>query len=276
MQATLSDSLSKYGEAADTRGHDAPLTKEAETNGENTVRQASGQTASQQSGSQSAGAEDKNGHVVWSGNENGQAQELAGKDVTARSLSQVAATGESKPKPAVRADGTMSLEGVQGWRHYATTAGVTPRESIRAAASQVVDRTKSEVVEQARYLQQGGKSHLTIRLHPPELGRIRVEIELQEGQLKLKIEVENPELREALKHEAQDLERSLKDTQVDLGRLDVTDYQSGRQGNERGRLDETLWQDPQQQDSSGETQPEADTPRTWTLITDAGRVDCLV
>jgi len=276
IQAAVRDSVQKYGDPVDKREHPAAQTKAVETNGEHPTGRASGQSVSQESGRNSGGTEEKNGRVLWFGKGTEHPQELARKEVAARNPAQVAASDQGKAKATANADGTMAPEGLQGWRYYAAMTGITPRETIRAAAEQVVARTQTEVVEQARYLQQGGKSQLTINLDPPELGRIRLEIELQEGQLKVKMGVENPKLREALREDMQSLERALKGGQVDVGTLDVSDYQSGRQDAGRGGLDETGWPDSQEYDNSEQTQPTADAPRTWTLITDSGRVDCLV
>lgn len=145
------------------------------------------------------------------------------------------------------------------------------------AATGVVSRVQSEVVREARLLQRNGTSEIRLRLHPPELGRLKVQIQVRKGELTVRIEAENPELREALQGELWTLTKALRSAQLDVNRLEVSDYESGTRDEWHGesapegnsRPDGRASEQPSHADSAAAAQG-------WAYISESGRVDCLV
>ena len=168
------------------------------------------------------------------------------------------------------------LDALQGSGEYAPHTTGTRVDDTRNAVRQAASRARSEVVRHAQYTQQNGRSEVKIQLDPPELGRMRLEIAVEDGKLDVRIRVENPVLREGLRSELQHLDRTLKDAQVDVSRLDVSDYQSEPQDERRGAPGGWGGPIPAELSPEESAQLHDEETETWTLITEAGRVDCKV
>ena len=184
--------------------------------------------------------------------------------------------GTNRPAapPPVR-DG-MTPEQLFGWRGYIAESTGLSASAVQGAARQVAGRLHSQIVREARYIQRNGKSELTIRLHPPELGRMKVAIQMRNGKLDVRIRIEDPQLREALRSEVAGLDRTLREAQLELTRLEVADYQADRRDEGQGLTDQPA-SSAAEQGLAGPSRPEDDTrPQSWTVFTDTGGVDCLI
>ncbi len=155
------------------------------------------------------------------------------------------------------------------------SGGEAAPAEFRAAVASAVQQTESHVVRNAQYIQSGGRSEVRLQLDPPELGRMKVEIELRDGDLEVRIRVENPEVREAIRGQLQSLERSLRDVHVEVSRFDVSDYHAGQRNSSGGG-----WHSAP---SSGGDLPPYDGQGLaeveeggWVRISETGRMDCLV
>jgi len=166
--------------------------------------------------------------------------------------------------------------GLAAWRSYATEPGQATTATAKGAAQQAFHTAQREVVQQARLVGRNGRSEVTVRLHPPELGRMKVQILMRAGKLDVKIGVEDPQVREAMKEELQNLDRALRTAQLEPTRLEVSDYQTGRQGG---------WEGPAQGRTDSAPSggavgvPEAQDhvrPAEWSVFSEAGGIDCLV
>ncbi|KPK64317.1 MAG: hypothetical protein AMK73_04695 [Planctomycetes bacterium SM23_32] len=133
---------------------------------------------------------------------------------------------------------------------------------------------RAQVVQEARYLHRNGRSEMTVRLHPPELGRMKVDVQMRDGRLEVRIRVENAEVRETLRSELTGLDRSLRDAQLDLARLEVSDYQAGSQERRDGLLNE--WEAPGRGMQPSQSGADAAGPAGWAVFSESGGVDCLV
>jgi flagellar hook-length control protein FliK len=153
---------------------------------------------------------------------------------------------------------------------------LTPRGTLGAQLNRVLNWTHSEVVRSARMIRTNTRSELRVQLDPPELGRMKVEVEMRDGNLEVRIRVENPEVRTAIRNELADLERGLKSAQVDVSRFEVGDYQSDAGG-------ERYQTAPRQRPYGSAAGSAADhapyhsgTEDGWVRISATGRMDCLV
>jgi flagellar hook-length control protein FliK len=186
------------------------------------------------------------------------------------------AAAPPQAKLASSASEEVTADGLAGWRQYVDQSADAPRGVVRRAAQQAAGRAQAEIIREARYTQRNGKSEISLRLHPPELGRMKVAIEMQDGKLDVKIRVEDPQVREAMRLELETLERTLKDAQLDMTRLEVSDYQTGAQQGRQGPLGEREGSVPGEALPGELADDGAAEAGTWTLFTDAGQVDCLI
>ncbi len=189
-------------------------------------------------------------------------------DVAARPAA-LRAGGDRTPAPPSGANEAP------GWRQYAQEAGAAAAP-VRRAPVQAAGQARAAIVQQAQYASRNGRSEVTLRLHPPELGRMKLDIEMVEGKLDVRIRVENVEVREALRAELGNLDRSLREAALDPGRLEVADYQTGRRDGRAGYGPQT-----EREPDGGEWSPlsaaaEQARYRTWTVFSESGGVDCLV
>jgi len=105
---------------------------------------------------------------------------------------------------------------------------------------------------------------------------MRVEMALTEGRVEIRFRVENAEVRKHMRTEMGELLRSLREAQVSVERFDVSDFNSG--GGDESRAAAQRHGGPyggsQRPALPGEEEAEA--LRAWTMISDTGRIDCLV
>ncbi len=99
---------------------------------------------------------------------------------------------------------------------------VTTAQAVRQASRSAAEAA----VKQARFMRNGDHSRVSIRLNPPELGKMKVDIDMVQDKLNIDIQVENAELREALQQNVQQLERTLREGRYDAQKTTVSDMWS--------------------------------------------------
>jgi flagellar hook-length control protein FliK len=160
---------------------------------------------------------------------------------------------------------------VRTYQRHLATGNAVPQETAQRAAV----AARAEVVRRAAMVRSPGRSEMTLLLSPPDMGRVKVHLEAAEGRVSIRLEVENPQVRETLRQEMPLLARGMREAELDLGRCEVSDYDSNA-GDRRP---------PQAPRSAGrpgtataESLAEQDNTlgREWTRITHTGNVDCLV
>ena len=115
---------------------------------------------------------------------------------------------------------------------------------------------------QSAISQNGGA--VTLRLHPPELGAVRIEVEIHDGVVRAQFQAQNESVRALLMHQLQNLRQALQGHGLVVDRLDVQTEaqpqmsQDGSQSwNEdaadgRSRGQNSLWRRSMQPDPSGQ------------------------
>ncbi|NLB62486.1 MAG: hypothetical protein GX801_00065 [Fibrobacter sp.] len=71
------------------------------------------------------------------------------------------------------------------------------------------------------------ENKMTLRLDPPELGKVQMEIELKPGELKVQMMVENQEVKNLLESNVSQLRESLEKQQIQIDDLEVSVSQEG-------------------------------------------------
>lgn len=252
----------------------APESREAEVWTKETRRHATAENASLSEKKQSAPAPVQPAHASPGGTDEGRGGSrtvLLQKDAPVASLPDRKDTDSSKTVPLtqyrqVQADLAADR---------ASAGNASPAE-FRSAVTRAMQQTESHVVRNARFIQSGGRSKVRLELDPPELGRMKLEVELRNGGIEVRLRVENPDVREAIRGQLQSLDRSLRDGHVEVNRFDVSDYNAGQ----RGGSASGGWQEGPAQGSDHlglervEIRPSDDDG--WVRISGTGVMDCLV
>jgi len=146
---------------------------------------------------------------------------------------------------------------------------------VRAVAARTASEVGAQIIQRAQYVRQNGRSTVRMQLNPPEMGRIRLAVEMRAGRLEVRMRVENPAVRQAMSRERDNLDRTLRDAQVDVQRFEVTDYQGGRRGPDRQAAPEggPVGSPAEEAHLSAHDDPSAG---GWARISESGAVDCLI
>lgn len=173
-------------------------------------------------------------------------------------------------------DKTQPATGAHAWERMMAAARERLPRHLRTEASRAMHWARSRIVQAARYLQGRGRAELRLQLNPPELGRMKLEVEMREGRLEVRMRVEDPQVREVIRNELQTLDRALRDVNVDVSRFDVSDYgQSAARGG-WGSQDGSGAGQGYAGRSAGIPETEAAADNGWVRITESGGMDCLV
>ncbi|MCX7882387.1 MAG: flagellar hook-length control protein FliK [Brevinematales bacterium] len=95
-----------------------------------------------------------------------------------------------------------------------------------------------------------GQSEMRLQLTPPDLGRMEMKIVLEDGQMMGKIVVSTPEAKALFDQNLGELQRQLQQAGVQVGSLDVSLGQPGREKSDQPSIGETRYT----LDGKGETQ----------------------
>lgn len=143
-------------------------------------------------------------------------QQLQGRAQAVRATARATA-GETSQPARPDATGHAASRGTQAGQAAAglSKAQQAPTPSRQA---QVIDR----IVRMARVMKSGDTSSATIRLKPPELGDVKIELRVTEGVVHSKLEVADSTTRTLLESHLSDLRGSLADEGLEVGSFEVT------------------------------------------------------
>lgn len=159
-------------------------------------------------------------------------QEMAGRQGHEQGfLQQRAAAGEpllsSTPRGAEET-AAFSLEGARPVSAQPET-GAGPSLRLPSGAFVPESHLLHQVVERLSLRHQGDRSQMTLRLHPEELGELRLELVMEKGVLKAQIQAQNPQVQDVLERNLFRLRDALEQQGLTLEQFDVS-LGSGRQG----------------------------------------------
>jgi hypothetical protein len=117
---------------------------------------------------------------------------------------------------------------------------------------------------------------MTIQLDPPRLGKMRLEISVEDEVVKVHIQAENSDVRDALQADLQQLERALREVCPGSQRASVSGFWAESESGGRGTdshagSDQSTGYLPSEPDGGA-----APTEDGWIRTSDAGSIDCLV
>lgn len=124
----------------------------------------------------------------------------------------------SAPQPAVTTATTGRVQDVASTSQVEAPAPVRPAlpaEQVAVAVTPLLQR-------------EDGSYHVSLRLHPEELGAVHVEVELRNGEVHLSMRADNEAGRETLRASLSSLRSELEAAGVRAGALDVGDGLAGR------------------------------------------------
>ncbi len=97
----------------------------------------------------------------------------------------------------------------------------TASEVLTAAGSEAPARV-ARVSEQLAIMVRDGTSRAQMELHPPDLGRVTLEVEVRGDQVAVKMVVESQEAHQRLRSDAEALAKSLQEQGLSLAGMDVS------------------------------------------------------
>ncbi len=104
-------------------------------------------------------------------------------------------------------------------------------------------------------------SQVTLQLHPPELGRLRIEVRLQDDLLTLRIEADNGAVRDMLTSRSGELRRALELHGIAIDRFDVDLRQATAHSSQsRESQNDSAWRPAQDQAQGGQSQGDGGRP----------------
>ncbi|HTP63774.1 MAG TPA: flagellar hook-length control protein FliK [Geobacteraceae bacterium] len=115
----------------------------------------------------------------------------------------------------------------------------SPPETRSLSAEQIVDQVRQKLDANGRAADNG---QITLKLHPQELGELKISMRLDDHNLKVEIVTQNPSVKEALMQNIDTLKETLSRQNIAMERFDVT--ADARQGFSQGGRDD--WQTAQQ------------------------------
>jgi hypothetical protein len=198
--------------------------------------------------------------------------ETARRETAGAGAARTGSNVEPKPAPAEVLGGQEAA----GWRQYLAQADGASPGLVQSAARQAAGAVQAQIVQQAQYVRRNGQSEVTVQLHPPEMGRMKVAVELREGKLEVTIKVENPHVRQAMQAELESLGKVLREGQLDLVRLEVADYEAGPRDGGQEPLAEDGQRPAGQGQAVGSRLNGGGPGGSWARFTESGGVDCLV
>ncbi|TWJ18033.1 flagellar hook-length control protein FliK [Geobacter argillaceus] len=142
-----------------------------------------------------------------------QSAELAAKPAKADLSSDLATVGKS-PQTLIGGAGAMKVEPA-----VLPTAG----EAVKAPSHEQILAQVKEQLGKAEFRADDGR--VVLRLHPEELGSLRIDVKLDDQRLRLHIVAENPAVREALTANMDSLKETLSRQQIVVDRFEVTSGQ---------------------------------------------------
>jgi flagellar hook-length control protein FliK len=89
------------------------------------------------------------------------------------------------------------------------------------------------MIKMARVTRSGDTSRAVVRMKPPELGEVRIELTVREGVVHTKLEVADPTVRALMDSHLAELRSSLADDGLEIGSFQVSVRDGGEGGQQR-------------------------------------------
>ncbi len=158
----------------------------------------------------------------------------------------------------------VAQEGAPGRDQQATSkeaaekpAKDQPAQSRQAQAGKDADNTRRadfhRLVQSLRLSRGGKQSSATIRLDPPTLGRMKVDLRMVNDSLQVRVEAASPEARELLTARAAELTAALREHDIIVERFEVVTVSQNAGANVHQQSDDAARQTPPQSSAGQQT-----------------------
>lgn len=158
---------------------------------------------------------------------------------------------EVAEKPQAPMDGTSQVEQTKTLESAPTTSTSNlqaPQQASTPQRSQMAERYDEfqavrQVSQKVQWMVRNGEGKAILRLDPPELGHIEIEVETKSGEMKIHMSVENESVKNTLETSAPQLRQSMEQHQVKIEKLEVQvetrlDAQGGQADPQKSRRSE--------------------------------------
>lgn len=126
--------------------------------------------------------------------------------------------GPAGPNMHTSATTTGLFERVENAANVVQPGGASFDSQVRAAENQVVNQVSVRLFTGVRQ----GSGNMTIQIHPPELGSVRVKVISEQGSLHVQLNPQNQQVAAILERHLPALHQSLADQGIDLSGLQVS------------------------------------------------------
>jgi len=123
---------------------------------------------------------------------------------------------EMKPMSAV-----METARIENTRDPVAVNTLEPRPLLNAERYMVPETLVRRVESAVLMMLDRHDNRLTVKLHPPELGRVQIELQIRNGGAEVRIHTENPLVREVVLSNLEQLRNNIENSGYLLNRLDV-------------------------------------------------------
>jgi flagellar hook-length control protein FliK len=175
-------------------------------------------------------------------------------------------SSRSDPAPAKAAPAPSG--GLAVGAYMATQAPAGPSADAAHQAPPVAEQITGAIVAHLEVSQTEGRVDFHLRLDPPELGQVRVQLTVTEQTLTARLVARDDATRQLIQSQMDSLRQKLQETGLSLGQLDVSSGGGGRGG---GQRQQALLPFPDLT-GGGPTVRTVSPPRQANLVA-AGRVD---
>jgi flagellar hook-length control protein FliK len=169
-------------------------------------------------------------------------------------------SGPAEAVPAAAGNGpkVQTSQGPTNLVHDAKAADPVPAGSLQASASDGSgqpneEAAKSDAADRARFVQRVAQAfesaadragQVRLRLHPPELGSLRLDLTVRNGLMNARLETETESARNMLLQELPALKERLAEHQIKVESFDIQWQGQAQGGLSQHPGDQTRWQTP--------------------------------
>lgn len=154
---------------------------------------------------------------------------IAGSDASGAGKTGSGAAGSSLLKTADDGPGSAVAVAPSAIGANAAVQPAQPAQPLQTASS-MLDRLENieRLADAFRMANRNGVKNLTLQLSPAELGKVTLRVEARDGVVSAYLRVEKPETVAELTSSLQQLRENLKAQGIELGQLDIRQYNQGQ------------------------------------------------
>ena len=139
----------------------------------------------------------------------------------AESGTELRTAGNKKKDDLETLDGVGEADAVHGSAHSDSTHHVHAESKPHEVASPVSEQVRNRIIDHIETAREHGRVELSFDLHPPELGRMRLNLTSQDHSLSVRLWADSDQARQMLESQMDALKQRLAEGGISLGSFNV-------------------------------------------------------